>query len=131
MRNIAAALAALIAAAGLAACGSSSSSDTSSSKPTSSASSGSTGQVIQSNPANKKVTVTIGSKNFTEEFILGNIYAQALKAAGYNVKTQLNLGSEQIALKALKSGQIDAYPEYTGTALTSFFKVRAVPVYSG
>ena len=128
MRNIAAALAALIAAAGLAACGSSSSSDTSSSKPTSSSSTGSTGQVIQSNPANKKVTVTIGSKNFTEEFILGNIYAQALKAAGYNVKTQLNLGSEQIALKALKSGQIDAYPEYTGTALTSFFKVKTTDI---
>ena len=128
MRNIAAALAALIAAAGLAACGSSSSSDTNSSKATSSSSSGSTGRVIQSNPANKKVTVTIGSKNFTEEFILGNIYAQALKAAGYNVKTQLNLGSEQIALKALKSGQIDAYPEYTGTALTSFFKVKTTSI---
>ena len=129
MRNIAAALAALIAAVGLAACGSSSSSDTSS-KATSSSSSGSTGQTIQSNPANKKVTVTIGSKNFTEEFILGNIYAQALKAAGYNVKTQLNLGSEQIALKALKSGQIDAYPEYTGTALTSFFKVKTADIPS-
>src|SRR6476660_2741926 len=128
MRNIAAALAALIAAAGLAACGSSSSSDTSSSKPTSSASSGSTGQVIQSNPANGSKTVTIGSKNFTEEFILGQIYAQALKAAGYNVKTQLNLGSEQIALRALKSGQVDAYPEYTGTALTSFFKMKATAV---
>jgi len=53
-----------------------------------------------------------------------------LKAAGYNVKTQLNLGSEQIALKALKSGQIDAYPEYTGTALTSFFKVKTADIPS-
>jgi glycine betaine/choline ABC-type transport system substrate-binding protein len=124
MRNIAAALAALIAAVGIAACGSSSDNTTES---TSSGGSKSA-QVIQSNPANKKVTVTIGSKNFTEEFILGNIYAQALKAAGYNVKTQLNLGSEQIALKALKSGQIDAYPEYTGTALTSFFKVKTADI---
>ena len=124
MRNIAAALAALIAAVGVAACGSSSDNTTES---TSSGGSKSA-QVIQSNPANKKVTVTIGSKNFTEEFILGNIYAQALKAAGYNVKTQLNLGSEQIALKALKSGQIDAYPEYTGTALTSFFKVKTADI---
>jgi glycine betaine/choline ABC-type transport system substrate-binding protein len=124
MRNIAAVLAALIAAVGIAACGSSSDNTTES---TSSGGSKSA-QVIQSNPANKKVTVTIGSKNFTEEFILGNIYAQALKAAGYNVKTQLNLGSEQIALKALKSGQIDAYPEYTGTALTSFFKVKTADI---
>ena len=126
MRNIAAALAALIAAVGIAACGSSSDNTTES---TSSGGSKSA-QVIQSNPANKKVTVTIGSKNFTEEFILGNVYAQALKAAGYNVKTQLNLGSEQIALKALKSGQIDAYPEYTGTALTSFFKVKTADIPS-
>jgi glycine betaine/choline ABC-type transport system substrate-binding protein len=125
MRNIAAALAALIAAVGIAACGSSSDNTT---EGTSGAGGKSSAQVIQSNPANKKVTVTIGSKNFTEEFILGNIYAQALKAAGYNVKTQLNLGSEQIALKALKSGQIDAYPEYTGTALTSFFNVKTADI---
>jgi glycine betaine/choline ABC-type transport system substrate-binding protein len=84
--------------------------------------------VIEQNPANEGKTVTIGSKNFTEEFILGQIYAQALKAAGYTVKTQLNLGSEQIALRAVKSGQVDAYPEYTGTALTSFFKVKAPDV---
>ena len=82
-------------------------------------------KVIQRNPDNaSKPTITIGSKNFTEEFILGEIYAQALQAAGYNVKKQLNLGSEQIALKALKAGRVDAYPEYTGTALTSFFKVK-------
>jgi glycine betaine/choline ABC-type transport system substrate-binding protein len=83
---------------------------------------------IQSNPDNKGKKVTIGSKNFTEEFILGEIYAQALQAAGYSVKKQLNLGSEQIALRALKRGQVDAYPEYTGTALTSFFKVKAPDV---
>jgi glycine betaine/choline ABC-type transport system substrate-binding protein/ABC-type proline/glycine betaine transport system permease subunit len=71
-----------------------------------------------------KPTITIGSKNFTEQFILGEIYAQALQAAGYKVKKQLNLGSEQIALKALKAGRVDAYPEYTGTILTSFCKVK-------
>jgi glycine betaine/choline ABC-type transport system substrate-binding protein len=84
--------------------------------------------VIKSNSANGSKTVTIGSKNFTEEFILGQIYAQALQAAGYKVKTELNLGSEQIALRAVKSGQVDAYPEYTGTALTSFFKLKATDV---
>jgi glycine betaine/choline ABC-type transport system substrate-binding protein len=83
------------------------------------------GKLIVSNPANGKTPAfTIGSKNFTEAFILGNIYSQALTAAGYKVKTQLNLGSEQIAYKALKGGQVDAYPEYTGTALTSFYKVK-------
>ena len=68
--------------------------------------------------------ITVGSKNFTEQFILGEIYAQALQAAGYTVKKDLNLGSEQIALKALKSGDVDGYPEYTSTALTSFFDVQ-------
>jgi glycine betaine/choline ABC-type transport system substrate-binding protein len=76
---------------------------------------------IESNPANSEVSITVGSKNFTEQFILGEIYAQALEAAGYNVKKDLNLGSEQIALEALGTGEVDAYPEYTSTALTSFF----------
>lgn len=86
-------------------------------------------KVIVNNPENaSKPQLTIGSKNFTEEFILGEIYAQALEAAGYKVKKQLNLGSEQIAYKALKGGQVDAYPEYVGTALTNFFKVKSEDV---
>jgi glycine betaine/choline ABC-type transport system substrate-binding protein len=117
----------IAASLALAACGSSNDNSTStgSSGGQTSASSGNT---IQSNSANKGKTVTIGSKNFTEEFILGEIYAQALQAAGYTVKKQLNLGSEQIAFKAVKSGQVDAYPEYTGTALTSFFGKQATQV---
>jgi len=87
--------------------------------------SGSTsGKLIERNPDNAGKKITVGSKNFTEEFILGEIYAQALQAAGYDIKTDLNLGDAQIALKALKAGDIDAYPEYTSTALTSFFKVQ-------
>jgi glycine betaine/choline ABC-type transport system substrate-binding protein len=78
--------------------------------------------LIEENPDNNGVQVTVGSKNFTEQYILGEIYAQALEVAGYDVKTQLNLGSEVIALRALEDGEIDAYPEYTSTALTSFFK---------
>ncbi len=57
---------------------------------------------IESNPDNAAVELTIGSKNFTEQKILGEIYAQALAAAGYTVDTQLNLGDEQTALKALE-----------------------------
>ncbi|MGI8902445.1 MAG: glycine betaine ABC transporter substrate-binding protein [Solirubrobacteraceae bacterium] len=70
------------------------------------------------------VKLTVGSKNFTEQYVLGEIYAQALKAAGYTVDTDLKLGSEVIAYKALREGAIDAYPEYTGTSLTSFFDVK-------
>ena len=117
----------------LAACGSDSSSSSSSSSggSTSTPSSGSSSSsgssdstLIKKDAANASTTITVGSKNFDEQFILGNIYAEALSAAGYTVKKQLNLGSEQIAFKALKSGNIDAYPEYTGTALTSFYKVK-------
>jgi glycine betaine/choline ABC-type transport system substrate-binding protein len=120
-------LAVLISVLVLAACGSDDDSSTSTSGGGSDTSA-SSGNTIQSNPDNKSKTVTVGSKNFTEEFILGQIYAQALRAAGYTVKTELNLGSEQIALKAVKSGQVDAYPEYTGTALTSFFGKKATDV---
>jgi osmoprotectant transport system substrate-binding protein len=80
---------------------------------------------IQSNPDNSSTDITMGSKNFTEQKILGEIYAQALEAAGYTVNTELNLGDEKTALKALEGGQISAYPEYTGTALLSFFGVPA------
>src|SRR3954468_16394682 len=117
----------LITALVLSACGSSDDNKTTSGSGAGTSDSGSA-TVIKANSANNAKTVTIGSKNFTEEFILGQIYAQALKAAGYNVKTQLNLGSEQIAHKAVKSGQVDAYPQYTGTALTSFFKMKATDV---
>ena len=64
-------------------------------------------------------TIAVGSKNFTEQYILGEMYAQALEANGFNVEKRLNLGSEQIADRALQSGEIDMYPEYTGTALVA------------
>jgi glycine betaine/choline ABC-type transport system substrate-binding protein len=73
-------------------------------------------------------SITVGSKNFTEQFVLGEIYSQALEAAGFTVKKQLNLGSELLAYKALQAGKVDAYPEYTGTALTSFFGVKTADV---
>jgi glycine betaine/choline ABC-type transport system substrate-binding protein len=84
---------------------------------------------ITRNPANASTTLTIGSKNFTEEFILGEIYSQALVAGGYKVRKKLDYGSELVAFKAVREGKIDAYPEYTGTALTTFFNVEpnAIP----
>jgi osmoprotectant transport system substrate-binding protein len=89
---------------------------------------GEAAQAIETNPENEGIEITVGSKNFTEQFILGEIYAQALEAAGYDIKTDLNLGSEQIALRALEDGEVDGYPEYTSTALTSFFDVPAEDV---
>jgi osmoprotectant transport system substrate-binding protein len=80
---------------------------------------------IQRDEANADVQLTIGSKNFTEQRVLGEIYAQGLEAAGFNVSKDLNLGDEKTALAALKSGEISAYPEYTGTALLSFFGKQA------
>jgi osmoprotectant transport system substrate-binding protein len=113
VRVLLAALATLALALGIAACGDDS--------DTTSGEGGASGAAIQSNPDNGAVTLTIGSKNFPEQEILGEIYAQALSAAGYKVKSALNLGSETVALKAVKGGQISGYPEYASTALTSFF----------
>ena len=126
LRAVFALTAALVLALAIAACGDDSS-DSSSSDGTTADSGGS---VIQENPDNNGVKLTIGSKNFTEQFILGEIYAQALEAAGYDVDTDLNLGSEQVALKALQNGEISGYPEYTSTALTSFFKTAPEDVPS-
>ena len=72
-------------------------------------------------------TITIGSKNFTEQYILGELYAQALEANGFTVEKKLDLGSEQIADKALQNGQIDMYPEYTGTALVATLDYEGDP----
>jgi osmoprotectant transport system substrate-binding protein len=72
-------------------------------------------------------TITVGSKDFTEQFILGSMYAQALDANGFNGVAKLNLGSEQIADKALQNGQIDLYPEYTGTALVATVDYKGNP----
>jgi len=122
-------LAALALAIGVSACGSSS--DDSSSTSTEGGTEG--GGAIVSNSANGKVSLTIGSKNFPEEEILGEIYAQGLKAAGYKVKSDLNLGSETVAHKAVQSAAISGYPEYASTALTSFFGLEPeeVPADAG
>src|SRR6476660_4682503 len=65
---------------------------------------------VAANPDNGKGGLTIGSKKFPESEITGEIYAQALAAAGYKVKTDLSLGSETIAFKALKRGSVSGYP---------------------
>jgi osmoprotectant transport system substrate-binding protein len=116
LRMATAMLLALALTLGVAACGSSDDSSGSTA-----AGEGGGGGAIVSNPENGKVTLTVGSKNFTEQIVLGEVYAQALQAAGYKVKKSLNLGSETVVRQAIKSEQISGYPEYVSTALTSFF----------
>jgi osmoprotectant transport system substrate-binding protein len=70
--------------------------------------------------------VRVGSKNFTEQFVLGEIYAQALEAAGIKTEKKLNLGGTLIAYKALEEKQIDMYPEYTGTMLLAILKLESM-----
>ena len=65
--------------------------------------------------------VTVGSKNFTEQIILGEIVAQAIEAEGGAVNRKLNLGGTFICDRAVRSGDIDVYVEYTGTAVTAVF----------
>jgi osmoprotectant transport system substrate-binding protein len=69
-------------------------------------------------PGKGKPAVTIGTKDFTEEFVLGQLYKQALEAKGYKVNYKENIGATEIIDKALTSKQIDAYPEYTGVSLS-------------
>lgn len=69
-------------------------------------------------PGAGKPAFTLGTKNFTEEFILGQLYAQALRAKGYTVTVKNDLGPSEVMDRRLSSGSIQGYPEYTGTILT-------------
>jgi glycine betaine/choline ABC-type transport system substrate-binding protein len=70
-------------------------------------------------------SVVIGSKNFTEQIILGELLAQQIEArTSLHVKRRFNLGGTLVCHQALVSGQIDAYVEYTGTALTAILRAR-------
>ena len=68
-------------------------------------------------------TITVASKDFTEQFILGEMYAQLLENAGYTVERKLNLGGTPVAHQALLDNEIDVYPEYTGTGLLTVLKL--------
>src|SRR5512132_2538496 len=67
-------------------------------------------------------TIVIGSKNFTEQVVLGELLAQTLERRGVHVTRRLNLGGSFICDRAIRSGDIDAYVEYTGTALAAILK---------
>ncbi|MBW3603515.1 MAG: glycine betaine ABC transporter substrate-binding protein [Actinobacteria bacterium] len=64
------------------------------------------------------VDVAVGSKDFTEQLVLGQIMVQAFEATGANVEDRVNLGGTNVARAALESGEIDVYMEYNGTGWT-------------
>ncbi|MCI5071518.1 ABC transporter permease subunit [bacterium] len=68
--------------------------------------------------------IIIGSKNFTEQLILGELAAQYLEHQGEEVERKLNLAGSHIVFEALKQGSIDLYPEYTGTGYISILKLH-------
>jgi osmoprotectant transport system substrate-binding protein len=105
-RSVGVATLGVLAAVGIAACGSSSSSSTTAKSPAGGL------------PGAGKPAVTIGDKNFTEEYILGELYAQALRAKGYTVTVKSNIGSSEIIDKALTTGSVQLYPDYVGTILS-------------
>ncbi len=66
-------------------------------------------------------TLIIGTKNFGEEYILGQLYKQALEAKGFHISYKENIGSTEIMTSALQSGKINFYPEYTGVIVQDVF----------
>jgi osmoprotectant transport system substrate-binding protein len=65
-------------------------------------------------PGHGKPLLLIGDKNYPEQFVLGELYAEALEAQGYQVQLNSNIGPTSVTLAALKDGQLDMYPEYLG-----------------
>jgi osmoprotectant transport system substrate-binding protein len=99
-----AALAALLLTAALAACGGDDADGGTAETPATTA----------ERPGEGAPPITIGTKNFAEQFVLGQLYKQALEARGFAVNLKENIGSTELAERALRAGQIDLYPEYVG-----------------
>jgi len=66
--------------------------------------------------------IVVGSANFTESQVLGEIYAQALQAKGLEASTKPNIGSREVYIRALQDESISVVPEYTGNLLLYFDK---------
>ncbi len=81
------------------------------------------GLILAGGCAKPRPGVGVGSKNFAEELVLGEMYSSLLEQAGIRVERRLNLGGTQIAMASLLRGEIALYPEYTGTALLTELKL--------
>jgi osmoprotectant transport system substrate-binding protein len=108
-------VAAFACALGLSACGGSSADDTAATTTT---------PIVATQPG---PPIRIGAKNFTEQFILGELYSQALRAKGFRVVLKSNIGSSEVTYQALANGSLDMYPEYVGTLLSEILDVTKRP----
>jgi len=79
----------------------------------------------------KATPIIVGTKNFPEQYVLGQLYKQALEAQGFNVQYKENIASTELIDTSLKSGKITMYPEYTGIMLSVTFKKKALPKSAG
>ncbi len=77
--------------------------------------------------ASSKPTITIGTKSFTEEYILGQLYGQALAAKGFHVVYKGSFASSELADPAIRHGKINFYPEYTGIIVLDLAKSKTFP----
>ena len=66
--------------------------------------------------------IVVGSKQFTEQIVLGKVIIQALENAGYEVEDRTNLGGTAVNRDALEAGEIDVYPNYNGTAISNWYR---------
>ena len=71
--------------------------------------------------------IIVGTKNFPEQYILGQLYKQALEAQGFDVQYKENLASTELIDTSLRSGKVTLYPEYTGIMLSVTFKRKTLP----
>jgi osmoprotectant transport system substrate-binding protein len=71
--------------------------------------------------------IIVGAKNFPEQYVLGQLYKQALEAKGFEVQYKENIGSTELIDSALRSGKVTLYPEYTGIMLSVTFKRKTLP----
>jgi osmoprotectant transport system substrate-binding protein len=78
-------------------------------------------------PGKGKPAVTFATKNFTEQFVLGQLYTQALRAKGFSIVLKQNVGSSEIVHRALHSGGVDIYPEYTGVIVQELAGAKMRP----
>ena len=108
MRATAAALVATLAACALGACGGSEAG-------------------TPEDAARSETPVRIGTKDFTEQFILGELYSQALRAEGFRVDLKRDVGSSEIIHQALEGGGLHMYPEYVGVLLSEIANRRERP----
>ncbi|HKU55904.1 MAG TPA: glycine betaine ABC transporter substrate-binding protein [Gaiellaceae bacterium] len=85
------------------------------------------GMATKSKPLSGAPTIVLGTKNFGEEYILGQLYGQALQAKGFKVEFKGSFGSSELADKAITSGKMNFYPEYTGVVALDLAKASPAP----